>query len=122
MLARVIRFTVLFLLLLVMVPIARQKTRMLFVTSNSMTPIVHACDIVITIKKPLYHEGDIISFYSRNSKTITTHAIYKIHHETILTKGYANKLPDSTQIYPAQIIGKIILIIPFSILLPCNLS
>ena len=65
-----------------------------------------------------YKVGDIITFgrYTR-TKAPTTHRIYKIDNQgpepLYITKGDANNAPDFKKIRKSEILGKVILSIPY---------
>lgn len=92
--------------------------RLFSVQSGSMAPHVPVGGIVITSKSSTYNRGDIISFTQKsNVNSIVTHRIHEIKTNnnslTYITKGDANKTPDTETISQIQIIGNVILTLPY---------
>jgi len=82
--------------------------------SGSMEPTMKAGDLAIVAEVPPERlaVGDVIQYWSGEGMII--HRIYEIQAQygTFITKGDANSLPDAQPVYPQQIKGKVIFIIP----------
>lgn len=106
--------------------------RMFVVTGGSMEPTIKVGSVVLTAEKKEYHKGDIISFLrnpSDNKRKLDvpiTHRIVDITTKNesaqkskksekliFTTKGDANKTPDAEIVTQDQILGKVILPIPY---------
>lgn len=90
------------------------------VTSGSMEPTIKTGGLVLSIPIAAYKTGDIVTFKELgNPKVLVTHRIIaKTYSEktkdfVYYTKGDANKTIDSTTITPGQILGKVVLGLPF---------
>lgn len=91
---------------------------MKIVLSGSMEPAIKTGSIIIVKPESDYRIGDVISFGKDTKKDIpTTHRIYDIKvnggKEYYITKGDANNASDSREISKKQIIGKVVLDIPY---------
>lgn len=92
--------------------------QIMVVKSGSMKPTIKVGSVVVVKPEKDYQIGDIITFgpFSKNHPP-TTHRIYDIKisgGETFyITKGDANNAPDQKEISKKDIIGKVILIIPY---------
>jgi len=88
------------------------------VQSGSMEPAIKMGSVVMIKPEKDYKVGDIITFgrYTR-TKAPTTHRIYKIENQgpepLYITKGDANNAPDFKKIRKSEILGKVILSIPY---------
>ena len=85
------------------------------VQSGSMEPNILIGDVVITHKKTVYHNNDVITFNSHEANRIVTHRIIEVKEgqtRQFITKGDANTEEDEEQITANDIIGKIIFVIP----------
>jgi signal peptidase len=83
--------------------------------SGSMRPALEVGDLAILVKTPpkKIDVGDIIHFWREEEMVI--HRVYEIRTEgetLFITKGDANRAPDSDPILPSQIRGKLIYTIP----------
>jgi len=113
-------FTIYFLVL----PTVQGNLHFLIVLSGSMEPSIHVGDIVISSKtntKDL-KEGDIITFRYEGEKYCITHRVFKIIDTEFgtffKTKGDANEEEDTRLVRENEIIGKVILVIPYLGYLP----
>ncbi len=86
--------------------------------SGSMEPAVKVGSVVVV--KPLPAEevvlGDIITFRNDRSLTITTHRVDSLETENGLlfyTKGDANNARDPLPVQPRQLVGKVVLTVPY---------
>ncbi len=92
--------------------------KFLVVQSGSMEPSIKVGSVVVVKSVSNYKVGDIITFgpYSK-TKTPTTHRIYEIKGDcpncTFVTKGDANNGPDQHDIRLSDIIGKVLLDVPY---------
>ena len=89
------------------------------VQSGSMEPAIKTGSIVITKKEEIYNQGEIIS-YTKGSKNIITHRIQVKNYPdginsdpVYLTAGDANEDFDSGSITSEQIVGKVVLTLPY---------
>jgi signal peptidase len=88
------------------------------VLSGSMEPAVHIGSVVILKPESQYKIGDVVIFGKDTKKDIpTTHRIVSSRavEGVILytTKGDANEDPDTTEIRPGDIHGKVLFSVPF---------
>src|SRR4030042_1107194 len=92
--------------------------KVLVVQSGSMEPAIHTGSIVVVQPDNDLKIGDVITFgpYSK-TKSPTTHRIYEMKVEggepVYITKGDANNAPDTREIKKTDIIGKVLLSVPF---------
>jgi len=86
------------------------------IVSGSMRPTLDAGDVVIVAKAPadIVNQGDIIQF--RKEKVTVMHRVVDIQEtedsKFFITKGDANKNPDSDPVVPEQVVGKVVFRIP----------
>lgn len=106
------------LLLIISVFPITGNIKFMTVLSGSMEPKIHTGSVVITKPVSDYKIGDIITFgpYSK-TQTPTTHRINDIKvvggSEVYITKGDANNVPDQKEIQKRDIVGKVLLSVPF---------
>lgn len=92
--------------------------KFMIVKSGSMTPEIKQGSVVMVKPVQDYKIGDVITFgpYTK-TKAPTTHRIYDIklvEGESIyITKGDANNAPDQREIKKSDILGKVLLAVPF---------
>ncbi len=97
-------------------PVAKYKV--MVVQSGSMEPAIKTGSIVIVSQEKDYKKGDVISFKDiAKPKDSITHRIYdleviggKIYY---ITKGDANNAPDLRRVTQKDIIGKVIVNVPY---------
>ncbi len=82
------------------------------VASGSMGPAIPQGSLVLTEKKANYNIGEIIT-YRLASKTTITHRIVKKVDGDYITRGDANNVADGQAVRREQIIGAVILSIPW---------
>jgi signal peptidase I len=94
--------------------------QILVVLSGSMQPTFHAGDVIVTVDTPVHslQVNDIITFRSPdNPKSLMTHRIIKILYDTQVltfqTKGDANEDPDQYVVSSEQVVGRMVLAIPY---------
>lgn len=92
--------------------------KVMTVLSGSMEPVIKTGSIVVAKTFNNYKIGDIITFeLSSASKTPTTHRIVEIEvidgNPLYTTKGDANNASDRQGVLNNQIVGKVVLNIPF---------
>ncbi|NLC10973.1 MAG: signal peptidase I [Firmicutes bacterium] len=87
------------------------------IVSGSMAPAIKTGDIVIVKRLPAGEimENDIIQFRGKNASI--THRVIAIKEteqgiKAFQTKGDANNSPDTELVYPEQIMGKVVYVIP----------
>ena len=87
------------------------------VLSGSMEPEIHTGSVVIVKPVDNYEIDDVITF-GKTKKTPTTHRIHDIQvsvgNPIYKTKGDANNAPDSTEITKDEVIGKVLLSVPYA--------
>ena len=92
------------------------------VQSGSMQPAIKVGSIVIVQKSDIYNPNDVITFKnSTNDKNPTTHRIhFKEYPEGVsgpaeyLTAGDANEEFDRNKVKDEQIVGKVVLTLPYA--------
>ena len=101
------------LLIISVLPITG-NIKFMTVLSGSMEPAIKTGSVVMTKPASTYNVGDIITFgpYSK-TKPPTTHRIAEIQGEAYITKGDANNAPDARQVSKKDIIGKVIVDVPY---------
>lgn len=94
--------------------------QILVVLSGSMQPTFQAGDAIVTMETPLHslQIHDVITYRSsENPKTLMTHRIVKIFNESRVlsfqTQGDANEEPDKYVVSSEQVIGRMVLTIPY---------
>lgn len=93
--------------------------KVLVVESGSMEPAIKVGSIVVIRPEKEYKTGDIITFIdpSQKSKVPTTHRIYEIEIVSgeirYVTKGDANNTPDTKSVRKRDILGKVLVSIPY---------
>ncbi len=98
--------------------------RMLVVMSGSMEPKIKTGSVVLVKRAAEYKENDIITFLKnpgdnlKDIKSIITHRIIEVHDDegraTFTVKGDANDTPDNEMVTERQVLGKVILSIPYA--------
>lgn len=91
------------------------------VQSGSMEPAIKTGSVVFSLPSSNYNPGDIITFAPEgNAETLITHRIeFKLYPEgdfgypLYLTSGDANKDFDRWEVWPDDIVGKVIFTIPY---------
>ena len=89
------------------------------VLSGSMEPAIQTGSVVVSrpIAADDVREGDVIMFSSPDGHTLTTHRVIDVESGKdglhVTTKGDANKGADINTVLPAQIVGIIVLSIPY---------
>lgn len=82
------------------------------VLSGSMEPALKTGGIVLTdTRQKILEEGDIATYRLGNSRV--SHRIIKKTAEGYVTKGDANKEKDPVAVESSQIIGKVIMTVPY---------
>ena len=90
------------------------------VVSGSMQPKIKVGDVVIIKNSNNYNINDIITF--KDDGSYITHRIIKIDNGKITTKGDFNNKKDDKIIKTKDVVGKVILVIPFMGNIMNNLS
>jgi signal peptidase len=90
-------------------------THYFVVLTGSMEPTLPVGSVIaIKIINPnTLQESDIICFQTSPDKPWTTHRIINITDEGFITKGDANEEPDTEIVKKENVIGKVVLIIPY---------
>ena len=92
--------------------------KVFIVQSGSMEPAIKTGSVVVVKSASDYKVGDVITFgpYSK-TKAPTTHRIFDVKVENgqpvYITKGDANNAPDQRQVAKRDIIGKVLLDVPY---------
>ncbi len=104
------------LLLLTHAPLSN-KMQMKIVQSGSMTPSIQVGSVVVIVPHAPYEVGDVITFTSERMNMPVTHRVFakdKASGRTFyITKGDANEEPDLSQVPEKNVIGKVMLTIPY---------
>jgi len=93
--------------------------KLLTVISGSMEPTIKLGSVVLIKPEQDYKIGHIITF-GKDTKTEkpTTHRVYDIKVEggqvVYITRGDANNAPDSKEITNKDILGKVLLVVPYA--------
>ncbi len=106
------------LLLITIFPITGNY-KVLVVQSGSMEPAIHTGSIVIVKPTDNYKIGDIITFGKiSRTQAPTTHRIHDMKlqegNPVYITKGDANNAPDTKEVLPEDIAGKVLFSIPYA--------
>lgn len=91
------------------------------ILSGSMEPAIKTGSVVITESRDFYGKGDIVSFkVSGNEKNVVTHRIASVTYgttyfgsATYTTKGDANNAEDTQPLKQEDIIGRVVIVIPY---------
>ena len=83
------------------------------VMSGSMSPALIPGDLVIVRGEDPISIGDIVTFTS-GEYTVTHRVFEKLEGERFVLKGDANEDPDQGIVEASQIIGKVVMVFPFS--------
>jgi len=110
-------FVVVLLLLASLFPIP-WGPKFFIVESGSMEPAIHTGSIVMITRTDDYKVGDVITFGANDKIRVpTTHRIQEIKQageiKTYVTKGDANNAPDMREVKQEEILGKVVLTIPY---------
>lgn len=81
------------------------------VQSGSMQPAIKVGSLVVSQKATDYKVGDVITF--KNAPAPTTHRIAEIKDSVYTTKGDANDSADTEPVRQEQILGKVVLSLPY---------
>ena len=89
--------------------------RFYVVDSGSMSPAVHAGDLVIDSpvgSSTILSVGDVITFHPTPAFT-TTHRIVTTDAAGIVTKGDANETPDIGTLPASDVVGRVAFVVPY---------
>jgi len=104
------------LLIISMLPITGNY-RFMVVQSGSMEPSIQMGGVVMVKPTGNYKIGDVITFKEPGKGVPTTHRIHDIEviegKPYYITKGDANNAPDSGSVSKDDVIGKVLLDIPY---------
>lgn len=81
------------------------------VMSGSMEPVISAGDVLIIHDEDEYNAEDIVTFW--RDEVLVTHRLIEEREQGWITKGDYNNVVDSQLVQKNQIIGKVIVIIPY---------
>jgi len=111
---------ILLLLFYVVLPTMQGSMHILIVLSGSMNPKINPGDVVVsTYTNPEEIKiNDVITFTSAdNPKNCVTHRVINITNEngtiSFQTKGDANEDPDQRIVQTSELIGKVVIVIPY---------
>lgn len=108
--------TVAILLIVSTIPVTG-NIKIMTVLSGSMEPEIKTGSIVIVKPASEYKIGDVITFNESKGKAPITHRIYDIKivdsEPLYITKGDANDTPDQIEIKKKDIVGKVLISVPF---------
>lgn len=86
----------------------------LMVATGSMSGTIEEGDLIIIKDTDDYKIGDIVTFFQDGDDIPTTHRIYNIDEEgKWVTRGDANNSYDKRSITSDEIIGEVVLVIPY---------
>ena len=86
----------------------------LMVATGSMSGTIEEGDLIIIRDTDDYKIGDIVTFFQDGEDIPTTHRIYNIDEEgKWVTRGDANNSYDKRSITNDEIIGEVVLVIPY---------
>ena len=86
----------------------------LMVATGSMSGTIEEGDLIIIRDTDDYKIGDIVTFFQDGDEIPTTHRIYNIDEDgKWLTRGDANNSYDKRAITSDEIIGEVVLVIPY---------
>lgn len=92
--------------------------KVFIVQSGSMEPAIKTGSVVVVKSSGEYKIGDVITFgpYSK-TKAPTTHRVHDIKvvdgQPVYITKGDANNAPDQRDVRPADVVGRVLLDVPY---------
>lgn len=81
------------------------------VISGSMHDTIEVNDMIITHAQEEYHMNEIILFVKNDY--LVTHRIVDVRGDYFVTQGDANNTVDEGFVYKEDIVGKVIIIIPY---------
>ena len=90
--------------------------RSFIVISGSMSPTFDAGSVVYTQKQDGYKSGDIVAFNNKTGQVVTHRIVdgYAVAGDVYYQlKGDANNVPDSELINHQDVVGSVIMIIPY---------
>ena len=82
------------------------------VLTGSMSGAIEAGDLILVHAEKEYAAGDIILFKDHGG-TRVTHRIVQKTPQGFVTKGDANDTEDAGAVLPEQILGKVVLVVPY---------
>ena len=86
----------------------------LMVATGSMSGTIEEGDLIIIKDTGDYKVGDIVTFFQDGDEIPTTHRIVGVDKEgKWITEGDANTTPDKRSITSDEIIGEVVLVIPY---------
>lgn len=110
-------------LVMVVVPTIKGDMHFLTVQSGSMEPEIHVGDVVVStyVDPSCIRVGDIITFHymsDSDPNRCFTHRVYEIVQTVdggyvFQTKGDANEDVDERYVRPDEVIGRVLLVIPY---------
>lgn len=85
------------------------------VLSGSMEPAIKTGGVVMIKPASNYEVGDIVTYqYGRKARNLTTHRIIGQKDNEFITKGDNNNAADINPIKKEQILGKVVLAVPYA--------
>lgn len=84
----------------------------LSIASGSMEPVLSAGDLVVVHREASYRVDDVVAF--RDAGSLTTHRIVAEVPEGFVTKGDANNVQDGQPVSADQVVGRVVLAVPFA--------
>ena len=97
--------------------------RVINLRTSSMEPSIASASIVVTYPKTKYGVGDIVTYRETSlrtgieySRTLTHRIVDQIDENDkryFITKGDSNNYPDPGMIEKSQILGKVVMIVPY---------
>ena len=106
-------FVVLIFTLFPLLPIDNNYS-LKMVLSGSMSPAIKTGSIIMVKPASNYQVGDVITYqYGRRARDLTTHRIIGQQGNEFITKGDNNNAADINPIKKEQILGKVLLTVPY---------
>lgn len=95
------------------------------VSSWSMEPVLHVGDVVVSVRMGEYRPGDIALYQNDEGKIIVHRIINETTAGRCVLKGDANAYPDRYTPLCDELLGKVVVVVPFvgvyKLLLPAQL-
>jgi signal peptidase len=89
-----------------------KQNRFFVIQSGSMEPSFKIGDLVLVLRQSEYSTGDVITFVTRENRTVTHRIVAVENGNSFLTKGDANRTEDYLKVEKERIIGKVSQVIP----------
>jgi len=91
----------------------KAEVPMAVVSSWSMEPVLHVGDILVVAGEKSPKIGDVILFKSPQHGRLVVHRVVNVAPEGYITKGDANPVPDFKPVPRRNVVGRVIIVIPY---------